>query len=1032
MAFLQKIFFLTVVIFFYAVNEISAQVAPLRFENYTTENGLPQNSGYSIAQTAEGFMWFGTQDGLCRYDGYKLHVYRKKNGDSLSLCGNQVNALHTDKEDNLWIATSEGVCIYNRLNDNFESVSVFLQFNSTIDKLNTKDLLDDADGNMWVVTVNEGLFFLQCKQKKVTPFFTGLLEKLSLGEIKKDEQKNICISTRADIYRYNGKYFDPLQLKDITGVPAEELFINHFLFTNGELWLSTLGLGLLRISLSQKKLIAQVNTQNKIWQLDKNEMSDLLQDKSNNIWVGTISNGIYKYNYTSNQLSNGHYSASDKYSIRKNYIIALFEDRQGIIWIGTSGGGIAKYDPGRFAFQIVQLTDNKGKPSPDNMVMSLYNTGSDGFIAGTQSGGIIKADREFGNMQFLKPGTANTKSILYDNIYQVDNDDKGNTWMATWGGLCCYSPGNNSFKGYTEKTDMLHREFYSIAFLEEENALLVSGAKGLYKFYLGNKTWQTCNDKNHFIENNIINGRYMWKERGTKNIWICSEGSGLLKYDFSAGLFTEYPQINKQFPTIRHLYKNGDNIWLATDFGLVLISEKKGTILKVYDTRSGLPGNVIYAILPDKKNNPWISTNYGISHLDLATGLFKNFDESYGLQGAEFNTAACCTDEKGRLYFGGINGINYFLPQDVPVNSYTASPIITGLSVMNNPVIKKGNIVFLKAIELPYNQNFISFEYANPNYSHTANNTFAVMLKGIDDDWIKVGNKNFASYTNLPPGKYMFMVKAANNEGKWSEQIASFSIIIHPPFWATWWFRILYISVALILAIWIYRQRIKNIKRQTEIDKQLSVYEMKALHAQMNPHFIFNCLNSIKEMILEGENANASRYLSTFAQMIRETLEQSKHTFISLRQSISYLERYIQMEKIRIDDFSYELRIDSNINTTEIKIPPLLLQPLVENAIWHGLKSIKGNKSLKIELKKENDKVCCIIEDNGQGINKSKNDNLKLNNESTAINNIRERIALLNEKFNIECSLVIMDKADLDKATGSGTIARLLIPFDID
>ena len=394
--------------------KLQAQTAPMRFENYTTQNGLPQNSGYSIAQTPEGFMWFGTQDGLCRYDGTHLIVYKNEPDDSLSLCANQINALCTDSKGNLWIGTPHGICVYNRFSDHFELPSAYWHMNTKADHINTASLLQVDDNHLFVVSGDEGLFLLQKNKQEPVVFFPGPFEKLSLSEIKKNDQNKVCISSGNDLQQFNGQSFEPLMLQHFSGVPDKNFEISHFLFAKGLLWLSTTQHGLLKVNLSTKKVVEKIDIDKKLWHLRKNELTDLLLDLNDNIWVGTSADGIYKYNEATGQLTNGRFNPVDKFSIRKNYIIALFEDKQGIIWIGTSGGGIAKYDPSKFVFQQVSLIDSKGKPAPDNMVMSLYNSGTNGLVAGTQSGGIITGDRHFANLQFFKNKPNDPSSILSD------------------------------------------------------------------------------------------------------------------------------------------------------------------------------------------------------------------------------------------------------------------------------------------------------------------------------------------------------------------------------------------------------------------------------------------------------------------------------------------------------------------------------------------------------------------------------------------------------------------------------------------
>ncbi len=1016
----------------------SAQTLPLRFENYTTENGLPQNSGYSIAQTTEGFMWFGTQDGLCRFDGYDIKIYKKTNSP-YSICNNFIKALVTDNNSNLWIGTAQGISIYQPKTGKFFSPGNYFQIDAVVDKKYTTGFKKDIHGNIWIRTDNDEIFCFDAKKKSIKKYSLPVGIDTKLRRFSVNELGSVCISTDDDLFIFDGQQFNPFNIQRFIPKYPGSLELRDFVFTHGELWISSNSKGIFRLGLNgTPHLLEQITTLSEQWGLLENEIEYLQKDSKGNVWVATPENGVYMYDYITNTIRNGKHDDRDNYSIKRNYVIYVFEDMQGVIWLGLSGAGIAKCSENKNYFQNISFTENKyGQKRADNMINALhYDTNSD-FYVGTQAGGMIKSNDNFFSAKFYVHEEGRKNSLIHNLIRGFAKDDEGKLWVITIAGLCKYVTGkknNESFISYSPDSSALYKSFNTIIKLRHQNALLIGGNNGLFLFDLTTNKWATIADPGNYAKMNKIAAINMAEINDTTKgtVLIGTEGLGLISYNYITGDFKDYENVKKICPTIRYISIINNELWLCSDNGLINCATYYKTSATMYGRMNGLNDEVVYALLPDARGKLWVSTNHGISCFDTAKKTFYNYGAMFGLGGSEFNTACCARGKNGVMYFGGVSGITRFFPEKIPFNSYAPAPFITGISVMNKEYVTEENISFTKSINLAYYENFVTFKFAAPNFIQTAYSRYRYKLSGINKDWIDAGNSTVAPYTNLPAGKYIFVVNAANNEGIWSKNAATIQIIIHTPFWATWWFRVCCIIIVLLLVALLYRLRIKNIRRIAEVDKQLSIYEMKALHAQMNPHFIFNCLNSMKEMILTGENANASRYLSSFAQMIRETLDQSKHTFISLEQSISHLEKYIQMEKIRVDDFSYKIKIDNKTNIAEIKIPPMLLQPLVENAIWHGLKSNQGNKTLLIELKKENNKICCIIDDNGQGITKSSSGNLKRKNESTAIANIRDRIALLNEKFDIECSLTITDKADSENHSGSGTIAKLLIPLDIE
>lgn len=334
-------------------------------------------------------------------------------------------------------------------------------------------------------------------------------------------------------------------------------------------------------------------------------------------------------------------------------------------------------------------------------------------------------------------------------------------------------------------------------------------------------------------------------------------------------------------------------------------------------------------------------------------------------------------------------------------------------------------------ITVPYFNNNFSISIGSINYDDVENQRLVYrMLDNNDSAWKILTGQSSINFNNLAPGTYAVQVKlfAANN--RWPEQLRTLTIIITPAFWQTWWFKMVIVLLVSVLVFWLIRQRIKNIRAKADIDKQLAELELKGLHAQMNPHFIFNALNAIKDMILNDEKNNASRYLSKFAQLIRLSLEHSQQTFITLQQNILYLEHYLAMEQLRFGNLHYKINTEESIKANEILLPPMLLQPLVENAIWHGLLPKQGVKQMEIRFQQKDNALVCEIEDNGIGINASLKNKTPGINRSFGIENIRQRMNVLNEKYKLHYLLSITDKKEITPSNDTGTIARLSLPLN--
>jgi len=350
--------------------------------------------------------------------------------------------------------------------------------------------------------------------------------------------------------------------------------------------------------------------------------------------------------------------------------------------------------------------------------------------------------------------------------------------------------------------------------------------------------------------------------------------------------------------------------------------------------------------------------------------------------------------------------------------------------------IAEGNTVFHPSgkMELSHLQNNLVVHLGAINYEDAYLQQFAYrFLETGNEAWRETGSQRSIIFSNLSPGTHKLQLKVFIKNNSWPEQVKEIEIVIRPPFWQTSWFIGLAIGLIISALYVLYRLRVRSIREKANIDKQLAELEMKGLHAQMNPHFIFNSLNSIRQMVLSNENKDASHYLSKFAHLIRVTLDQSSESLVSLRSTMEHLDRYIEMEQVRNSQFTCTVIHDEELDIDETMLPPMLIQPFIENALWHGVSPGSKDIDIHVEFHKEKENLVCIIEDNGIGIKQSLRDRKDsgIYHNPVGIANIQNRMALLSKKFNIQTSIEISDKSDLNKDGQTGTLVILKLPLEM-
>jgi len=559
------------------------------------------------------------------------------------------------------------------------------------------------------------------------------------------------------------------------------------------------------------------------------------------LWIGTLGEGLNRYDPENDRFIQYVNNPGDPYSLSHNGIRSIYEDRARLLWIGTWSGGLNKCDREKKKFELYQKVLNDPNSLSDNVVRAVLEDPLGALWIGTFGGGLNRLNRETGQYTHYRHNPKDPGSLSHDRIYALYQDRSGIIWVGTANGIL------EKFDSKTERFIHYRHDPLGLnmprmmSILEDSSGTLWIGTRGggLDKFDRETGTFthyhNDPNDANSLETNDVYVIYEAPSEPGI--LWIGAFSGGLYKFDPAKEQFTHYihdpadPESLCSNEVISIYEDLRGQLWIGTDSGLNKFNRKDASFTS-YTKKDGLPNEVIYGILEDHNGNLWFSTNKGLSKFDPLSETFKNYDVSDGLQSNEFNGGAYYKNEKGELFFGGINGLNAFYPERIKDNPFIPPVVITDFLISNKKVpvgamedgrtILRKSITEAKQIELTHKDDVFSLEFAALHFASPEKNEFAYMMDGLDDEWNYVGNRQFVTYTNLSPGKYNFRIKASNNDGVWNEEGVALKIIVKPPFWLTWWFRGSVVLSLLVFAVSIFQIRTRTIRNTNlELEKRV-------------------------------------------------------------------------------------------------------------------------------------------------------------------------------------------------------------------
>ena len=1045
-------FFISVFLFLGFLT-VSAQQTSYYFKHLTVEDGLSQSTVFCVLQDKKGFMWFGTSDGLNKYDGYRFTVYNNNPLDSTSISGNSITSVYEDPTGDLWVGTSEGILNkFNRSDNTFEQhileittlkISVldnsYYTYPLVFSRHNNQTITTIMQGvkdHLWIGTWGNGLIDFNKKTGKIDHYFNVANDSTTLSSnritsIAKDSDGHIWVGTfggglnrmvkNKNVYSDNGVTF--VRYQNIPGLPAS-ISDNHIISLYADrkknIWIGTFQGGLNLLPVKEKfksnratKFECYVNDPVNPKSLSANFITSITEDKFGTLWVGTFGNGLNKFIASEKSFMQFKNDPFNQNTLSDNDVLSLHVDKSGVLWIGTHlGRGISKLEWNTLKFGLINKKIGKSNSLNDDVIWAIHEDKDSILWIGTYRGGLNRYDRKTKNFTAYVNNPRDTNSINDNHIRAITEDNFGNLWIGTYsGGLNRFNKETKKFTHFrnspTDPNSIGSDQIQSLVI--DKDGICYVGTFGGGLNYFNLKDYHnknkivfkkiTANDAN---SNRISSNRtYTVLPQGNNILWIGTFGGGLNKYDKRTQQFDVFRSDPLNQSTISDdrvislfLDSIGD-LWAGTYGGGLNKFDIKNNIFQRFGQSKGFDTQVIYGILEDDYKNLWMSSDNGIIKYNLKSQDVTAYNLNDGLQSMEFSGGAYFKNKKGEMFFGGIAGLNYFYPDSVRNNTHIPPIVISEFKIFNETVNGEFN-----RIEVNYDQNFFTIEFAALDYTDPPNNQYAYYMEGLENDWNFVNaSLRKAFYTNLEPGTYIFRAKGSNSDGVWNQEGVALTVVILPPFWKTWWF--ILASILLIGGIVSFLISMK-VKHLLAIEK-LKVRLAADLHDNVGA--------GLTEISILSELA--SNEVKVYSQHAAEKINAISNTARHLVDSMSDIVWFVNPKRdslhdliIRLKDSYSDLLSEIGVsfktnnldNISDVKIPMDIRQNLYlifKEAINNSIKHSNCNK-ISLETGLRGSVLEMTLKDDGIGIKDINNQN------GNGLKNMQARAKLLGATLTID------------------------------
>ena len=968
------------------------------FEHFTVAEGLPENSVRCILQDHLGYMWFGTQNGLVRYDGYNMKVYLPEPNDSLSISYRDICSIYEDKSGTLWIGTPHGGL--NRFNRAAETFTRFIHSPNDSTSVTSNYVLninEDKEGRLFIGT-DKSLDLFNPQSGSFKSIYTQ--DKIYLRAFIEDSLTGnfyVAIKNRIMIY-------DPekeiLKKNDGLKINFELGNINSFFQSNdGSIWIGHSG-GLAKFN-SLRNTIENYQLNNSDKNRSENNILNLTEDKNGFIWATNgyqdweTALGLICFDPQLEKFKKFRHNDRDKNDRAGNRVWSIYYDHTGILWIGTWGYGLDKWDSRKQKFKL--FTHDPADPQK-NRFNTVYSISEDpaGVIWFTTNKGIYSFNSFSNKFNHYKFDSKNNgaKALYIENSNTI--------WFGADGkGLGKFNPSNVTFKFYSndpdDSTTISNNDVHYIQ-PDGKYILWLGTAYGLNKFDKSSgKFIRYVHDPNN---NKSISSYTVFQVLKDRNgtFWMGTNEGGLNKFNSADGTFNSFQlTIGSRFTTVIPIYEDKKgNFWIGTyRSGLHFFDREKETSVYNITEKDGLANNLVSSILEDDKGNLWIGTNNGLSKFNPKNKDINNYYNSGGFESNSYYPWSSYKTSAGEMLFGTFDGFIMFHPDSIKDDPIPPQVVISNVSLFNEPDKKlkfNGFISELKELNLSYNENDLRFDYVGLHYGDPSKNRYKYMLEGFDDDWVDAGTQRNATYTNLDAGEYVFRVKACNCDGVWNEEGASLKIIIPPPFWATWWAYTLYVLFGLFVLYSIRRYELnrtylKNqvkldevkLKEREETDRMKSRFFANISHEFRTPLTLI--LGPSENIITEAPSENATKQAGAIKRnanrllaLINQLLDLSKLEAgkLELKASKGNIVPFIKGITMSFESVAegkdIPLKVKSSGDEIELYFDKEKMTKIMTNLLSNAFKFTQYGGNITVSINEGDNAVKIKVKDTGQGI----------------------------------------------------------------
>jgi ligand-binding sensor domain-containing protein/signal transduction histidine kinase len=1035
----------------------SAPNTHVRFSRLDLKDGLSQSVVMAILQDDRGFLWFGTQDGLNRYDGSAFRVYRPDPTDPYSINDIWINCLTQDRSGMIWIGTRQGGL--NRFDPHTGQFIHYLHDPDDPHSLSDNQILslhEDNLGRLWVGTA-VGLDRFEKGEETFNHFVGDSPEALirtrdAITAVYRQGDGKVWIGTSQNgLILLDLAADEYTTLRSVTG--DDTSLSNNSIHAiqparNGSLWVATAA-GLNNYDQQAERFTRYLHNEAEAGSLGNNLVHAIHIDPAGRVWVGTHE-GLDRFDERSQRFVHYRNDPNRSDSLSNDTILSVTADQGGVLWVGTFGGGLSLFDPGENKFANYQHELNDPNSLSGNNVFPIYADPTGGMWVGTYGDGLNHFDPETETFTIFRHDPADLNSLQSDRIFAVVRDRSRQLWVGTETGLDRFAPDLETVTHYQlhsgDEASLPGVEVHALI-QDRLGHLWIGTTGGLARYDPATDSFVRYQnhpgDVNSLSENQVV----AIAEDAAGMLWIGTFNGGMDHFDPATGKFLRYAHADDNPNTLSNnsvltIYIDPQGIlWIGTAGGGLNRYDPGSGRFSVYRVEQGLASNVVYGILPDDAGHLWMSTNGGLSRLDSQTGEFVNYTVDDGLQGNEFSMGAYARDSAGRLYFGGINGFNMFTAADLYTNSNPPPVVLLTLTQNGQPVIDPDAASLPPEVTIRYPKNEFEFEFAALSYSRAERNQYAYMLEGFDKNWYFSGTTRAGRYSNLPGGTYTLHINAANSDGIWGREQTAIQIKVVPPAWGTWWFRGLALLLAAALGYGGYQARVKGIEsRSSELERQVRerTREIESLFEKTKELAVLEERNRLARELHDSAKQKAFAALAqlgTVKGLLRSNpqgaqnhLREAENLVYEVIQEMTFLIQEIYPTALKekglaamLREYAFEWETRSDI-AVELKIENEQRLPLeVEQAIYRTVQEALANvarhskaDSVQIRVTYDGDTLQIFLADNGRGFN------LHQRSNGLGLLSMRERIDSVGGQLRIQ------------SAAGEGTRIDIQIPISTE